>query len=99
MKVILNEGIKPSSSNGGRFQDIIIVNEKKEKFRIYILSESHESQSYARLYKWTNEKGWEVITSKNPKRDYKIDISHQSGYPQSAFNRIISDLTAIAEHF
>lgn len=99
MKVILNEGIKSSSSNGGRFQDIIIVNEKKEKFRIYILSESHESQSYARLYKWTNEKGWEVITSKNPKRDYKIDISHQSGYPQSAFNRIISDLTAIAEHF
>lgn len=99
MKVILNEGIKPSSSNGGRFQDVILVNDKKEKFRIYVLSESHESQSYARLSKWTSEKGWEIITSKNPKRDYGIDISYQSGYSQGSFNRIISDLTAIAKHF
>lgn len=99
MKVILNEGIKPSSSNGGRFQDVILTNDKKEKFRIYILSESHESQSYARLYKWTDQKGWEIITSKNPKRDYGIDISYKSSYHVGAFDRIISDLTSIAKHF
>lgn len=86
-------------SNGGRSRTVLFSNKNKEKFRITVHSESYESQSYARLYKWTSEKGYECISSKNPLRDFFVDISYSSSYSQKAFDGIVEHLMKIAESF
>ena len=97
--VIDETPIQDRSSNGGRFKEIIFKNDKDEKFKLAILSESYVSQSYARLYKWTTENGFEIIKSKNPMKDFKIDISYRAGYLQSSFDPIVKDMMKLAEHF
>ena len=52
-KVINETAIQNCASNGGRKKEIIFANDKNEKFRISILSESYESQSHSFLYKWS----------------------------------------------
>lgn len=98
-KTIVNTGIQKGSTNGSRTFEEIFVNEKNEKFRITIRSESYVPQSYARLSKWSEEKGWLVIHSKNPKRDYDIDISYHETFSVHSFDPIIYDLKKVAEIF
>jgi hypothetical protein len=69
------------------------------RFKISIKSESYKEQSYATLYKWTDQNGFASIVSKNPKRDYDIDLSHRTGYMQTAFKPIIDDLKKLAKEF
>jgi len=99
LKKVLDTGIKRGHSNGERTQEIIFENDKNEKYRVYIESESYVDQSYARLYKWTNDNGWGLITSKNPKRDYNIDISYQENYSALTFEPIVRDLKKIICRF
>lgn len=99
LKKVLDTGIVKGNSNGERKQELIFENEVNEKYRITIESESYEAQSYARLCKWTNHEGWQQITSKNPKRDYNIDIAYKTDYSQSTFDPIIRDLKKIMAHF
>ncbi len=105
LEEILNEGIKEGYSNGARYQTVILKCKKLhfdnvfEKYKIDIKSESHESQSYARLLKWTDNNGWCLIVEKNPKRDYQIDISYKTPVLKSSFKVIIDDLKKLIEHF
>ena len=68
LKKVSDTGITRGNSNGERKQEIIFENENNEKYRISIESETYEEQSYARLCKWTNEKGWGVMY--NPRSSY-----------------------------
>jgi hypothetical protein len=100
IKEIVNTGIKNKHSNGARDQEIILqVDTTKEKFKIFIHSESYEFQSYARLYKWNTVNGWNVINSVNPKTDYYIDLSYRTAYPQSSFDPIIRDFKKLIKVF
>lgn len=99
LKKVLDTGIKPGHSNGARIQEIIFENEANEKYRVTIESESINSQSFARLYKWTNDNGWGLITARNPKRDYNIDISYKNDYSQLAFEPIVRDFKKIITRF
>jgi hypothetical protein len=98
---IKDTGIQEMHSNGGRKQEIIWkIKETGDKFRLLILSESYNFQSYYRLYKWSEEKNeWNIVTSGNPVRDYNINIAYSSRYPSNAFDRIISDMKKIAKEF
>lgn len=98
---IKNTGIQEMRSNGARNQEIIWkIKETNEKFRLLVHSESYDSQSYYRLYKWSNQNNeWNVITSGNPKRDYNIDISYSTRYIPTAFLPIIRDMKKLAKEF
>jgi hypothetical protein len=100
-KTILNTGITNGNSNGGRNYEEIFTDEKNDKFRIYIHSESYKSQSYARLFKWSDKDGWLTIQSKNPENDYNINISYREKgtYSENVFDIIVKDLKQLAENF
>ena len=98
-KIIVDTGITAKHSNGARAQEIIYEAENKEKFRIYIHSESYDFQSYARLYKWSNEKGWLQIHQVNPAKDYNINLSYRPIPTYNAFAPIIRDLNKIMKAF
>lgn len=99
-KTIIDTGIKKKQINGARNQEIIWqVQETKEKFKVFIHSESYDNQSYARLYKWNDHDGWNLITSVNPNTDYPCGIAYQENYPPNIFIKIISDFKNIAKTF
>jgi hypothetical protein len=102
-KTVLNTGITNGSSNGAKNYEEIFLDEtnKFNKFRIYIHNESYISQSYARLSKWSDKDGWITIHSKNPEKDYKINISYRDKgtYSEDIFLPIINDLKKLAENF
>ena len=98
-KVINETAIQNCASNGGRKKDLIITNDKNEKFRIAVKSEDYDSQSYADLHKWSDTTGWNLIIRKNPKVDYDVKIAYKSVYPQTSFDNIVKDLKKIAESF
>lgn len=100
-RIIEDTGIIDGGRNGARTRTIMFkrATDESQRYRIKVWSETYASQSYARLEKWTDEKGWAVISAKNPKRDYGIDLSYSKGYSQSAFDRIVDDLFKIAESF
>ena len=99
LQELINTGIKALHSNGGRRQEIILINEKDEKYRIINHSESYDNQSYARLCKWCDSKGWQTIVNKNPKHDYGIDIAYSSHYSQDIFAPIVRDFKQLITHF
>jgi len=96
---IKDTGVYNGHSNGAKIQEIILKNEDKVKYKIYINSESFVRQSYGRLSKWDDEKGWNVITTINPKTDYNIDISYGNGHRTDAFEPIIKDFKEMIKHF
>lgn len=97
---IINETpIQKASTNGGREKEIIYENIKKEKFKIHIISETYTSQSYAKLFKWSDTNGWLSIIWKNPKNDFNINISSSDTFNQNAFLPILIDLMKISENF
>jgi hypothetical protein len=99
-KEIINTGITSTDRNGARNQEIIWqVNTTKEKFRIFIHSESYDFQSYARLYKWDNNKGWNVITTVNPEKDFNVRVAYKNPVNPGAFLEIIAHLRKIAKTF
>lgn len=90
-RIIDNSLISDQSSNGGKYQSILLM-VKNNLYRITILSESSVSQSYANLHIKDNN-GWTILIHKNPKKNYDIDISHSKGYNKfNSFNPIIKDL-------
>lgn len=96
---IKDTGVCNGQSNGAKIQEIILKNEDADKYRIYINSESYVTQSYGRLSKWDDEKGWNAITTINPKTDYNIDISYRNGHTTDAFEPIIKDFKKMIKHF
>lgn len=99
-KEIKNTGIKRLERNGSRDMEIIWeIKETKEKFRLFIHSESYDFQSYAKLSKWNDKDGWNVITSVNPHTDYNCNIAYSNQYRYTAFDPIIKDMKKIAKSF
>jgi hypothetical protein len=98
IKILSETGIFNVHSNGGRSKTVIFKLGSYQ-FKIDILSESFASQSYARLYKWTEQSGFSLVTNKNPMRDYKIDVSYRDNYLQTTFDPIVRDLKKLAKNF
>ena len=98
MTIIVNEKIKEEHDNGGRTKTVIFKNDKDEKFKITVHSESYASQSYAKLEKFT-DKFNHIHSSNNIKRDYNIDISYKSQYNTNVFDVIINEYMTLAENF
>lgn len=85
-----NSGIVECYSNSGKKQDILIKSIKGNLYKISILSESYESQSYGNL-SIKDVKGFTLLKQINPKRDYGINLSYSKTYSKDAFKKIISD--------
>jgi len=81
------------NSNGGVRQDLLLKT-SLNLYKIDILSESHEKQSYGKLYV-KDDCGWTLLKNINPKRDYCIDVSYQDKIKKDVFNVIIEDFTDI----
>jgi hypothetical protein len=88
-----------NDANGSRTYTSIFLNEKDEQFMIDIRSESYKRQSYAKLFKWSQQQGWLIITTKNPHFHYNVDISFSNDFEQTVFDPIIKDLKEIAGFF
>lgn len=99
MKLISDTGIQILRTNGGRAQTVIFINDKQEKFKISIKSETHDFQSYAKLYKWSDSEGWLHIVTKNPKDFYGIKIAHVYPVNPKIFAPIINDLKKLSKNF
>lgn len=77
-----------------------LFNLNGHKFKYCIKTNEYDFQSYARLYCWTNEKGFEIVISKQLKEHYGKNPTHT--YPQlekQFFDSIIEDLVKIADEF
>jgi len=104
--VVSDTGIVEGHTNGAKTRLVLFRVWDKGKyeapggntplFRISIRSESHGFQSFARLQQWTEEKGFQSIISKQPERDYGIDISYLRDYQQDAFDIMIDEMVSIA---
>ena len=90
IEIIDDTGIVECHSNGGRTQTILMKHNNLF-WKLIIHSETYVAQSYIRLYSSSALDNWNIIKSGNPKRDYDIDISYRTHYPQSIFSRIIND--------
>ena len=84
-------GIKNSSSNGGRTQNVLYVDINGIWYKLVIHSQSYESQSHIRLYSSSDKTNWLNLISGNPKRDFGIDISYKENYSSIAFDIIIKN--------
>jgi hypothetical protein len=93
---VSNTGIKEIHSNDGKSQEILLKS-KKNVFKISILSESYEFQSYGKLYILSTDKKWTLLKKINPKKDYGIELAYKRSYSKNAFEPIINDLTKLAE--
>lgn len=99
-KVLKDTGIIEKKRNGGRGQEIIWKTSEGKKFRVVIHCESYDFQSYGKLYAW-NESGneWNIISSCQPQRDYKIDVAYINRHSYSGFEPIIKDFKKLAKEF
>ena len=94
-----NTGAYEGNQNGGIDQTIIFtIGNDDNKFKIDIHSESYDFQSYARLFKWTDEKGFALITNHNPKKRYGLDLAYKP-IKQNCYTGIIEALVKIAGKF
>jgi hypothetical protein len=94
--IISDSGIKICYHNGGRSQEILFKN-NNNLFKISILSQFIEKQSYGVLYKDTNKAGWMELKRINPKRDYQINLTNKYDFKENAFEKIIKDFFDIAK--
>ena len=94
---IIDDSGNVSKHTNGAIGRSIIFRKDLQKFKISIHSESYEFQSYARLYKWTDNSGFEIVISKNPKRDYNINCAYQRTVDKTVFDPIVKELRNIAE--
>ena len=94
IEIIDDTGVVECHSNGGRTQTILMKHNNLF-WKLIIHSETYVAQSYIRLYSSSALDNWNIIKSGNPKRDYDIDISYRTHYPQSIFSRIINDYKSL----
>ena len=94
---IHNSGVITANFNGLWRQDVIFVNENKEKYKISI----NQTRPVSVLSKWSDGEGWTFILEKNTKDVYKIDTTHQTAdrVPQKVYEPIIKDMKKIIQHF
>lgn len=96
--VIEDSGNNSVYSNGA-WERTLLFRKDNIQFKISIRCESYEFQSYARLYKWTEQKGFECVIGKQPQCDYHINCAYrnENEMPKGIYDPIVKDLMEIAE--
>ena len=88
-ETIDNTGIIKCKSNNGKRQTILFKCGNLF-WKLDILSESYDFQSYIKLYSSPDLGYWTLVKKGNPKRDYNISLAYRD-YTQFAYSVIISD--------
>lgn len=89
IEIIDNTGIIKCKSNDGKRQTLLFKCENLF-WKLDILSESYDFQSYIKLYSSPDLGHWTLVKNGNPKRDYNISLAYKD-YTQFAYSVIISD--------
>jgi hypothetical protein len=97
--IIDKSEITERQSNGGLFQQgIFKIGDSK--FQIYIKTDSYNSQSEAKLSKWTETNGFSVIKSSNLLSEYGENPTHKE--PRNVvdfFDKVWDKLEKLAKEF
>ena len=89
IETIDDTGIIKCNSNDGKRQTILFKC-KNLFWKLDILSESYDFQSYIKLYSSPDLGYWTLVKKGNPKRDYNISLAYKE-YTQFAYSEIIKD--------
>lgn len=89
IETIDDTGIIKCNSNDGKRQTILFKCGKLF-WKLDILSESYDFQSYIKLYSSPDLGYWTLVKKGNPKRDYNISLAYKE-YTQFAYSEIIED--------
>lgn len=95
IETIDDTGIIKCNSNDGKRQTILFKCGKLF-WKLDILSESYDFQSYIKLYSSPDLGDWTLIKKGNPKRDYNISLAYKD-YTQFAYSEIIRDYKKLIE--
>ena len=95
IETIDDTGIIKCNSNDGKRQTILFKC-KNLFWKLDILSESYDFQSYIKLYSSPDLGYWTLVKKGNPKRDYNISLAYKD-YTQFAYSEIIRDYKKIIE--
>ena len=76
IETIADSGIIKCKSNDGKRQ-IILFEYKNLFWKLDILSESYDFQSYIRLYSSPDLGHWNLVKNGNPKIDYNISLAYK----------------------
>ena len=89
IEIIDDTGIIKCKSNDGKRQTVLFKCGNLF-WKLDILSESYDFQSYIKLYSSPDLGNWTLIKKGNPKRDYNISLAYKD-YTQFAYSVIIRD--------
>ena len=89
IEIIDDTGIIKCRSNDGKRQTILFKCGNLF-WKLDILSESYDFQSYIKLYSSPDLGHWTLVKNGNPKRDYNISLAYKD-YTQFAYSVIIRD--------
>ena len=95
IETIDDKGIIKCKSNDGKRQTILFKCGKLF-WKLDILSESYDFQSYIKLYSSPDLGYWTLVKKGNPKRDYNISLAYKD-YTQFAYSEIIRDYKKLIE--
>ena len=95
IETIDDTGIIKCNSNDGKRQTILFKCGKLF-WKLDILSESYDFQSYIKLYSSPDLGYWTLVKKVNPKRDYNISLAYKE-YTQFAYSEIIKDYKKLIE--
>ena len=95
IETIDDTGIIKCKSNDGKMQTILFKCENLF-WKLVILSESYDFQSYIKLYSSPDLGYWTLVKKGNPKRDYNISLAYKD-YTQFAYSEIIRDYKKLIE--
>ena len=89
IETIDDTGIIKCNSNDGKRQTILFKCGKLF-WKLDILSESYDFQSYIKLYSSPDLGYWTLVKKGNPKSDYNISLAYKE-YTQFVYSEIIRD--------
>lgn len=94
---IHNSGVYEAHFNGLWRQEVIFVNENKEKYRISI----NQTKEKAVLSKWSDGEGWVFILEKGTETNYNIKTTYKDkeNITQTVYEPIIKDMRKLIQHF
>ena len=95
IETIDDSGIIKCNSNDGKRQTILFKCGKLF-WKLDILSESYDFQSYIKLYSSPDLGYWTLVKKGNHKRDYNISLAYKD-YTHYAYSEIIRDYKKLIE--
>ena len=101
IEIIEKSEINKKHTNGGLTQQAIFK-KNNTKFKYVITTDSYDFQSSAKIYAWTDYKGFELIISKQLKDSYGQNPTHLDTTDRRVrefFKTVEDDLINIADKF